>query len=531
MPPESAKQTVNEAKKKWLDRFVRTLETIGNRFPHPFTLFLVLAVTILILSFVLSKLGASASFLTPSSSPSRPSVQTTIAVKNLLSVEFMRVFLKRFVAIYVEFPPLGMAMAMMLGIGLLEKTGMISAMIRRTILKAPPYFMTALLAFVGINANLASHAGVILTPTIGAALFKAAGRNPWIGIAAGYAAASGGFSANLMVAGTDVVLSSITESTVKGMGIAAPVHPLINWYFMITATFVVTLVVTMVTERFLSRFLEDRQRQVEADSHELSRHQLTSEERRGLRWAGITAGCYLVVILLGTVPSWGFLRNPAGRLMPQSPLTEGIVAILFMFFVFTGVSYGYGSGRIKSQRDIPRLMEDGLRGVLSFMVVAMPAAYFIHFFNESRISTVLAMEGALWLQGFRINGAAMIVVFVLVTSVMNIFLTSGSAKWMVLAPIFVPIFASVALSPAFTQISFRVGDSATNIISPIKSYLPVIIGLLEQYRPKDKTEVGIGTVISLQIVYSFFLLISLVSLLLVFYLLDLPLGPGAPIRL
>ncbi len=512
-----------------LERLIRRLERAGNRLPHPFTLFVVLGLGILLLSAVLSELGVSA-VVQASPKPGAPPVPTVVEVRNLLSGPFLQDFLTRFVSIYSDFPPLGLTMAMMLGIGVLEQSGFMSALMRRTLLGAPPFLVTALLAFVGINANLASGAGVIFTATVGAALFKSLGRNPWLGVAAGYAAGSGGFTANLLIAGTDVLLAGITDSAVRGAGLTAPVHPLMNWYFMVAATFVVTLTVTLVTERVLTRVLPDDP--ATATREELSRHALHADERRGLRWAGLAAAVCLGLVLLGAVPQEGVLRNELGNFLPESPLTEGSVAILFFFFFTVGTAYAYGARVIQSNREIPRLMEGGLRGILGFLVVVLPAAVFIHLFNESRLATLLSAYGASWLRDVQLGSIPLLILFIGVVALLNIFMTSGSAKWLVLAPVFVPMFAAVDLSPAATQLAYRVGDSATNVISPIKSSLPVMIGLLEQYRRQDDPRpVGIGTVIAMEFPYSLGLLVALVLLLVLWILFGLPLGPGAPVHL
>lgn len=508
---------------------MRRLEAAGNRLPHPFTLFVGLGLGILVLSALLSWLGVSATVIA-AAKPGATPVPVTVEVRNLLSVPFLQDFLTRFVQIYADFPPLGLTMAMMLGIGVLEQSGFMSALMRRTLVGAPPYLVTALLAFVGINANLASGAGVIFTATVGAAIFKSLGRNPWLGVVIGYAAGSGGFTANLLIAGTDVLLAGITQSAVAGAGLNAPVHPLMNWYFMIAATFVVTLTVTVVAERVMTRILPDDP--AAATREELERHALQDDERRGLRWAAVAAAIGVALILAGAIPEQGVLRNAQGNFLPESPLTDGSVAILFFFFFAVGTAYAYGARVITSNREIPKLMEGGLRGILGFLVVVLPAAIFIHLFNESRLATILAAHGATWLRHLQLGGVPLLILFILVVALLNVFMTSGSAKWLVLAPVFVPMFAAVDLSPAATQLAYRVGDSATNVISPIKSTLPVMIGLLEQYRRKgDERQVGIGTVLSLEFPFALGLLIALVTLLVIWVLLGLPLGPGASVHM
>lgn len=510
-------------KKSGFERFIKYIEIVGNKLPHPFILFTYLAIITLIISCICSYMGVSVIYLAAGREGAE-AVETTVTVKNLLSFEGLRPFLSNFVNTYVSFAPLGLIMVMMLGISLIEQTGFISALMRKTILGAPTYLVTAVLAFVGINANLASDAGMLFTAAIGGALYKALGRNPVIGIVVGFSAASGGFTANLLIAGTDALLAGITESAAKGMDIVAPIHPLMNWYFMIVATFVITFVTTIVCERFTKRVLDEKN---VADSTELEKHRVNDQELKGLKYAGIAAVVCLIILLVLAVPSNGFLRNDEGGFLPSSPLTQGVVGILFFFFLIVGIAYGIGAKTVESQSDIPKLMQKGLQGSLSFLVVVLPAAIFISFFNQSNLTTVLAVKGAEALQAMNLGGIPLLILFILLCAFLNLFMMSGSAKWLILAPIFVPMLSVMGLSPALSQVAYRIGDSSTNIISPLSYYVPVIIGLIESYKPEDqKNTTGIGTVLSLTMPYSIAYLIALVIMLIIWYVLKLPLGPG-----
>jgi len=512
-----------------MNRLVHAIEALGNRLPHPFALFAGLALVVMLASALLSAADVEVTYAaTTATGETR---QMVVQVKNMTAPDELRKLITGFVKIYAAFPPLALGMIMMLGIGLFEQTGLISALLRRTLLGAPTYMTTALLAFVGANSNIASGAGVIFAPTIGGALFKAMGRNPWLGVAAGYAAATGGFTANILVAGTDVLLAGITQTATKGAHIIAPTHPMINWYFMIAATFVVTLVVTLVTERHLARYLEEDGR-FSRDDQALEQHALTADERRGLRWAGVAALLLLGVLLLLTVPDNALLRNAQGELLPRSPFTAGTVTLLFFGFSWVGFAYGVGARTILSHRDIPKMMEGGIRGLNAFLVVALPAAMFVYVFDRSGIDTVLAVKGAAVIRDLGLGGLPLILAFVVTVAMINLLVSSGSAKWMILSQVFIPIFAASSLSPAMTQLAFRVGDSTTNGLSPLKACIPVLIGLLEQYRPKDDDRsVGIGTVVSLQLGYSAALMVGLSAMLVLWYLLGLPLGPGTTIHM
>lgn len=507
------------------EKFIKWIEIIGNKLPHPFWLFVYLSIITVVLSFFLSKAGVSVTYMAAGRGDEAAKEATVMAI-NLMSYDAMRAFFANFVKTYVNFAPLGLIMVMTLGIGLLEQSGLISAFMRKTILGAPSWAVSATLAVVGINANLASDAGIIFTPAIGGAVFKALGRNPWVGVITGFAAGCGGFTANFFVAGTDALLAGITESVVKGMGINAPTHPLINWYFLVVATLVLTAATTLITEKFTARVLGDTAGPLSAEN--IAEHSVTADENRGLRCAAITAVIFLIALVALTLPEGSFFRNPkTGGIVPSSPLLSGIIAILFFFFFFTGISYGVGAKVIKKMDDVPKLMQKGLAGGLSFFVVVLPASMFVQLFADSNLTTILAVKGADALTAMHLGGIPLLIMFILLCTFVNLFMISGSAKWLILAPIFVPMFSVVGFSPALTQMAYRIGDSSTNIISPLSYYMPVIIGLMEQYRPEGNTQdVGIGTVISLAMPYSMAYLLCFTVQLIIWYALNLPLGPG-----
>lgn len=518
---------VEETKKmSGFEKFIKWVEVVGNKLPHPFWLFVYLIIIIIGLSYILSKAGVSVTYMAAGKGGAEAKM-TTVVVNNLMSYDKMRAFLTDFVKTYVNFAPLGLIMVMTLGIGLLEQSGLISAFMRKAILGAPSWAVTATLAVIGINANLASDAGIIFTPAIGGAIFKALGRNPWIGVITGFAAGCGGFTANFFIAGTDALLAGITESAAKGMGIVAPVHPLINWYFLIGATLVLTAATTFITEKFTVRVLGDSSGPLDASA--LEKHAVSDDEKLGLKYALITAVVFFAVLLLMTVPEGSFFRNPkTGTIVPSSPLLSGIVPVLFFFFFFTGIAYGVGAKVIKKMADIPKLMQQGLAGGLSFFVVVLPASMFVQLFAVSNLTTIIAVKGAAGLQAMNLGGIPLLLMFILLCCFVNLFMISGSAKWLILAPIFVPMFSVVGFSPALTQMAYRIGDSSTNVISPLSYYLPVVIGLMEQYRPKgNNQDVGIGTVLSLTMPYSIAYIICFSAQLIVWYLFNIPLGPGA----
>lgn len=521
---------MQKTKRSFLERFISGIERVGNLLPHPFWIFTFLILIVTLLSAILAAGGFSVTYLAASKDPTVAPAIKTVTVKSLFSIEVLNKYFGNFAGVYGSFYPIGIVLIMMMAIGLAEKSGFLSALMRKMILGAPVQWIVAIIAFVGINSNLASDAGVVFTPLVAAAMLKSLGMNPWIGVIAGYAAANGGYTANFFIAGTDALLAGITESICIGNNINYPISPVMNWYFMIAGTVVLTVCTVIVSKYFLIPYLHGGKID-NIDKSELEKHQLNAEEIRGLKASGIAALLFIVIIIALAIPSNSFLRAPDGSFVPRSPLLSNVVAILFLFFCIIGISFGYAAKTIKSINDIPSMMQDSLKGILSFLVVALPAAFFIELFNESQLPTVLAVKGAEILKAANITGIPLFLLFILICTCVNLFITSGTAKWLVLGPVFVPMLAMVNISPAMTQLIYRIGDTCTNIISPIDYYVPVILGMLEAYRTNENQKVGVGTLISLSLPFSIAYMIGFVALLCVWYIFNIPIGPGAGIHM
>lgn len=515
-----------QKKKSFFDKFIDGVEKAGNTLPTPFMLFIYLCIFVLLLSFVLNKMGVSVEYTSAAKDGAELETKM-VEVVNLLSKKELATTLSSFVETFIGFPPLGVVLVMMMGISFIENTGLITTFMRRTLQGAPSYMITILIAFIGVNSNIASDAGVIFSATMGASLFYSLNRNPYVGATLGFAAASGGFAANLCIAGTDVLISGISQSVTEGMGISSPVHPLINYYFMATATFVITVAIALVAEKYL---LPKHDFQLSDNANE-ENYELSDLEKKGLRNAFFALMVFIVAVLILVVPKNGMLRAEDGAILPKSPFISSIVPILFIGFVFIGSIYGKTIGVIKSEKDVMNLLKKGVDGSLTFLVITIPSALFIDMFNRSKITTVLAVKGAEILEKLNLGTIPLLLVFILLVTLVNILMTSGSSKWLILAPIFIPMLAYLGLSPAATQVAFRIGDSSTNIISPLNSSVAVVLGIMENYRRKTDPEIGIGTVISYTLPYSLAILTSLVILIIVWVLLGLPLGPGAGIHI
>lgn len=522
-----ASKNIISQKITMFDKFINGVEWAGNKLPHPFWLFVSLSAIVLVLSAVMSSMDISVTYLKAARTAAETPQEVTVMVNNLLNKENLQNLFMNFTNIYSGFAPLGLVMIMMLGVGMLEQTGMLSSLIRKTILSTPTSLLLFVIAFVGVNANLASDAGVIIVPAVAGAIFNSLGLHPWIGVITGYVAANGGFSANVFIAGTDVLLAGITQSVTSALSIDAPVHPMMNYYFMVASTFVITIGTVLVTKFYTAKRLGVGK--LEINIEKLAEHKLSPLEIRGLRYSGVAAILFICAIVAMSLPSDGIFRNAEGGFLPRSPLLSSIVFILFSFFFVLALAYGKGAGSIGSADDVPKFMQKGVASALGFIVIALPASIFIDLFAKSNISTIIGVAGGEALQAIDMTGYPVLIAFVFLATSINLFITSGTAKWLILAPVFVPMFARIGLSPALTQATYRIADTCTNIISPVDYYVPVIMGLLATYNNNHGRKVGLGTVISLCMPYSICFLISLLVLLFIWYIFGWNIGPGTPI--
>ncbi|EAX46421.1 AbgT putative transporter [Thermosinus carboxydivorans Nor1] len=517
--PQSAPPQVG-AFQKLLD----VIEYIGNKFPSPFMLFTILGLMVLILSWVFD--GATASYIGKGGKP------TVVKVVSLLNADGFRYILEDMVKNFVNFPPLGLVVVMMLAMGLAEATGLVSAFVRRIMLGVPSWAVTSTVFFLGINGNLASDAATVFIPAAAAAVYASMGRNPLMGMSVAFAAVQAGFSANILPAGTDALLAGITQSAIGTIPQTAnsPVHPLINYYLMSSSVIILTIVGTLIAEKVVGPRL-DRLHPVTEFGLKVSEHELTPEEKKGLRYAGWAALAYIALLLILLVPENGLLRNPKTHaILPNSPFLSGIIPILFFFFMTVGIAFGIGKGVIKKESDIGKFMGQGVAGIISFIVTAFSAAQFIAWFNKSNLATVMAIKGADLLKALDFTGVSLIIAFILFSAFVDLFIVSGSAKWLILAPVFVPMFGLLGYEPALTQAAYRIGESSVNSITPLNYYLPVMLGIMAKYAGND-AKVGMGTLVSMQLPFGIAFLVAWTAWLMVFIFFNLPLGPGAKIYL
>lgn len=511
-------------------RILGSVQRIGNRLPNPFFLFISLAVIILVLSFWMNQQGVAVHADIVDKSTGKL-VNKLVTVKNLLSLEYFHYILKDFTKIYINFAPLGLVMVTLLVVGYVKETGFFTDAMYKVCKVVPKTTVTFMVVLMACTANIASNAGIIISTTVASAIFLTIKRNPIVGAAVGYAVAHAAEPTNLMLTGFMVMMSSITQTAVDAAGIPATVTPLSNYYFLTVSFITLALAITVVVEKVLPKII-----QLDLDDAEYERMLQCStstsgkitirdgkDVSRALRLTMIALLAYFGIIIFGLIPAGGFLLNTDGAIVPKSPFISGIVPLLVMMFFIMGTVYGYSIGAIKSCNDIPKMMQAGIHDASAYLVICLPAAFAIKFFSDSNLTTVLSVQGAEYLQAVGISQYGSLMWFILMSAIINLFITSGSAKWLVFAPIVVPMFYRLGIAPEWTQLAYIIGDTVSDPISILNYYIPIVIAIWDKYK-KPGEQVGMGSVYSLTLPIAAIVTICLLLQFAIWWILKLPLG-------
>jgi aminobenzoyl-glutamate transport protein len=503
------KEATKKERLSVMSQFLVWVEKAGNALPHPATLFALFAVITLIISGVAHYFNWQAV---------HPGTMETIEPVNLLSIEGLHRILLNMVENYTSFAPLGIVMVALLGIGIAESSGLISAAIRLLVLSAPKRLLTFILVMSGALSNMASDIGYVLLIPLAGVIFIAVNRHPIAGMAAAFSGVSGGFSANLFIGTIDPLLAGLSEEAAKILDPAYTVNPTANYYFMVVSTFVISLAGTWITEKFI----EPRLGEYKGEKPEEKIERLSSNEKKGLLYSLGISIIILIVILSGILPENGFLRAPDGSIL-KSPLIKGVVSLLLIVAGLTGIAYGFASGKFKNDSDVVKGMSQSMQTLGLYLVLVFFAAQFVAYFKWSNLGVIVAIHGADVLKSSGLGVIPLMILFIVLSASINMLMGSASAKWALMAPIFIPMFMLLGYSPELTQAVYRIGDSISNIISPMMSFFALIIAYIQKYDAKA----GIGTVIATMLPYSIAFFFIWTALLVVWILLGLPLGPGA----
>lgn len=567
-------------KRGWFTKFLDFVEWLGNLLPHPVTLFAIFALGVVFLSGVADWFSWSAEDPRPPGAPGRAEDGVIEAV-SLLNGEGFRRIVANLVPNFTGFAPLGVVLVALLGVGVSERSGLISACIRGLVLKAasfrpatkklefhrsffqskdsilqvldmlllpfrflihaikkvfhpvaqfvmtPKNLVTIAICFAAVVSNTASEMGYVVLVPLAAVVFYSMGRHPLAGLACGFACVSGGYSANILIGTIDPLLAGLTQEAANIIDPEYEVHAAVNYYFMLVSTFMITLVGTFVTlyivEPKLGKY--DPSIAMEDLSNQTVMEPLTKTEIKGLKLTGLTVFIMLILLSLTILPENGVLRNPETGETLNSPFFRGIVTFIFIFFLIPGFVYGRVTGSMKNDKDVIDGMANAMSTLGLYIVIVFFAAQFVAFFGWSNLGQIFAVKGAEFLNNIGLTGPEVFFGFILISGSVNLMLGSASAQWAVTAPIFVPMLMLIGYSPEVIQAAYRIGDSVTNIITPMMSYFGLILAFANKY---DKN-LGIGTIISMMLPYSMLFFIGWVILFYVWvFALGMPVGPDAP---
>ena len=539
-------------------RILGAIERGGNKMPHPAILFIWLCVGVIVLSVVLAWFDVKVTYevakpppiaveenvqggsTQPSGGLPNASVQEgeykivtqTAAVQSLLSADGIRFIFTSFVANFRNFAAVAIILVVMIGVGLAEASGLIGALIRKLVAVSSEALLTPIIVFIGILSSVASDAGYLVLIPLGAAAFKSVGRNPLAGMAAAFAGVASGFGVNFLITPLDGVLTEITNDSIALVDPNRSIDLAANLYFGIASTILLTIVIAFVSTRIVEKSLGAHDESLESDDASLDADkapELSPEaEAKGLRYALIaTAAVILVIVLLTALPD-APLRDPVtGDIIGNSPFMDSLIVIITLIFFAAGFAFGKGAGTITTSDQILASITKSWAGLASLLFLFLLIAQFIAYFNYSNMAQVAAVRLGDWLESANIGALWLLIGFVFVTAIVNFIMPAAIAKWAILAPIFIPLFLRLDVAPQTVLAAYRVGDSPSNVITPLMAYFPLIVIFAQRYR-KDA---GIGTVVSMMLPFVLVLSVVWTLFFIGWYLLGIPLGPGSPVHL
>lgn len=521
---DTDKQAKSGQNTGWFSRFLATVEWLGNLLPHPITLFAGLAAFIVLLSGILGYFDIAVADPRPPGARGRDP-DGMIEVISLLNAEGLQRIVAGLVTNFTGFAPLGTVLVALLGVAVAEHSGLISTAMRAMVLNASKRMVTVTIVFAGIISNTAAELGYVVLIPLAAMIFYSLGRHPLAGLAAAFAGVSGGYSANLLLGTVDPLLSGITEAAAHMIDPDYVVGPEVNWYFMVISTFAVAAMGAFVTEKIVEPRLgsyDPSEASIELDKQEMTPP--TAREIKALKMAGITFALVCLMLASTVVPENGILRHPETGSVAGSPFLKGIVAFIFITFGLTGFVYGRVAGTMRNDRDVIDAMSKSMGSMGLYITLVFFAAQFVAFFKWTNLGTVLAVKGASLLQTLGLDGPEIFILFIIMCGIVNLSLGSASAQWAVTAPVFVPMLMLVGFAPEVIQAAYRIGDSVTNVITPMMSYFGLILAIASRY----KKDLGIGTLIATMLPYSIVFFLGWTTLFYLWvFLLGMPVGPGS----
>lgn len=506
--------TANETTAK-KSGFLAWIERVGNKMPHPFKMFMYITGFVLVCSCILGYLQVSAV---------HPATKETITVFNLLSIKGLLLFTSNFVKNFQYFPVLGIVLILGVFTGICDRTGFFSSAIKMGLANVKGNAVVFVVAIIGVLGNQAGDAAFILIPAITGAVFHGLGRHPLAGVFLGYASVGGGFSTSLIPGGWDVVLTPISVTAAQTINPAFDMPLLCGYLALFISALLCATTATVVTVKVIEPMLGTYR----AEDEVAVNSDVSPEERKAVKKAFFSVLAFVVLIVALCIPSNSFLRNPeTGSLIFKAPLMANMQFLVIIIFALAGLTYGASMGKIRCLEDVVKLMEESIKTLAPFIVLAIIIGQFLYLFDQSKLGHVLAIRGGQFLSTLPVPTQVIVVLFLILTAFINLFIGSGSTKWLLMGPIFVPMLMQLNIHPAFTQVIYRLGDCATNHLTPLFAYFAILLTTTQRY---DKNA-GMGTLFSAMLPYSAAFLVVYALQIVLWMTLDLPTGFGGGIWL
>jgi aminobenzoyl-glutamate transport protein len=540
-----------DSPKGLMQKILDVVEKVGNMVPHPVLIFVIMIAIVVVVSHILYLTGASvtleaivpepysvdqeANIYSPNLYDTGTSVtyqaldekkytieEQTIAARSLLTSEGIRFIYASLIPNFMSFTAVGLLIAAMIGVGVAETSGLVNALIRKLVLVSPRWALVYILAFVGILSSVAADAGyLVLIPLAGVA-FLSVGRHPIAGVALGFAAVAGAFTVNMLIKPLDAVLVEFTNDAIAMVDPGMTIGLASNIWFSALSVLVLTVLLALISERIIEPRLGPYQPELAGGAPpEAEQGALLADESRGLVYAAGTLVAMLTLFALLSLPAGAPLRDPdTGVLIGNSPLMNGLIAVIMVLFLATGAAYGYGAKTITSVTGIIKAMEKALAGLGGLILLFFVLSQFVAYFNYTNIGAIIALNLAEILTAANFPTLMLLLGFIVVVAIIDLLINGAIAKWALFAPVFVPLMMTLAVAPEAVLAAYRVADSPINVVTPLNPYFALVIGFCQKY---DKNA-GVGTVVSLMLPYMVFLFIVWTALFAIWHLLGLPWG-------
>jgi aminobenzoyl-glutamate transport protein len=513
--------TADAASKTTMQRFLDSVEKVGNMVPHPVVIFLILIGIVVVLSALLGAFGTAVSYERINAETHEIETATT-AIRSLLNANGIRFMYESLVPNFMAFTAVGLMIAAMIGAGVAEESGLVTALIHKLVHVSPHWALTYILAFVGILSSVAADAGyLVLIPLAGVA-YLAVGRHPVAGVALGFAAVAAAFTVNMLIKPLDAVLVEFTNDAAHLVDPARSIGLASNLWFSIASVLVLTVIIAFISDRLIEPRLGTYNPADAAEGTTTNQSAMLGEqESRGLRFAGLALLGLIAVFCLLTIPSWAPLRNPeTGELIGSSPFMNALITLVVLMFLVAGWAYGIGAGTLRTLTEVIGAIEKSIKSMGGTIFLFFVLSQFVAYFSYTNMGTVMALSLSGVLQAANIGALPLLLGFIAVVAIIDLLLTGAIAKWAIFAPVFVPLLMKLGVEPEAVLAAYRVGDSPMNAITPLNAYFALVVGFTQKY---DKSA-GVGTVVSLMLPYVVWIFVLWTALFAVWEFLGLPWG-------